>query len=117
MNDLALIGLIMNTPIPTPEQKTAARLSTLGLILPTVRPLVRTDLPPALILVTYPHGLLGSEPRREREHAWWESGPDLRQLVRGPEWADPEEFVLTRATLERAFRYLQRNPFVITGAC
>ena len=79
--DIAMVDAIMNTPIPTPEQKAAARLRTLGLILPIHRPLHRTDLPPKLILITHPNGLLGSEPV-EREHAWWETPTPLDELIR-----------------------------------
>ena len=92
MNVMAAVGAILNSPTPTREEKTAARLRTLGLILPiTTTMLVRTDLPPALILIDYPNGLLGSEPRREREHAWWETGPGLRDLLRcDAGFLDPE---------------------------
>lgn len=62
-------------------ERTAARLRTLGLILPTTAPLIRTDLPPALILITHPNGLLGGEPR-ERSHAWWETNTPLDELIR-----------------------------------
>lgn len=127
VNDLrmAAVDAILNTPIPTRDERRVARLRTLGLVLPTTTTLVRTDLPPHLILIDYPNGLLGSEPRREREHAWWESSLDLRELVRVTEYADPDEFVLTRLRMEQAFRLLQplwseptaRHPFVITGAC
>jgi hypothetical protein len=76
-----MVAIIMNTPIPTPEQQTVGRLRTLGLILPRTRPLIRTDLPPKLILIGYPNGLLGSEPV-EREHAWWENSTPLDELIR-----------------------------------
>lgn len=81
MNDLmAMVDAIMNTP--TPDQRLAARLRTLGLILPTAPPpLIRPDLPPALILITHPNVLLGGEPR-ERSHAWWETPTPLDELIR-----------------------------------
>lgn len=83
MNDLmSMVDAIMNAPIPTPEERAAARLRTLGLILLTAPPpLHRAGLPPALILITHPDGLLGSEPA-EREHAWWENSTPLDELIR-----------------------------------
>jgi hypothetical protein len=99
---MAMVDAILNTPTPDEvfagqpavnnftaglssgnAERTAARLRTLGLILPTTTTtLVRTDLPPKLILVDHPNGLLGSEPRREREHPWWETSTPLDELIR-----------------------------------